>query len=78
MTLLAHGGKIAADVTKGGRSRLRAKGARNLLLNFDHTKIPLRLIVRKRDGAGRTAARRCLSSDRSAPARRESRCRADY
>ncbi len=50
MTLLAHGGKIAADVTKGGCSRLRAKGGRNLLLNFDHTKIPLRLIVRKWDG----------------------------
>ncbi len=45
MPLLAHRGEIAADPTKGGRPLLAAKGARNLLLDFEHAQITLRLIV---------------------------------
>jgi len=49
MSLLVHGRKITADATKGGDSCLTAKGASNLLLNFRHPKIPLRLVVGERD-----------------------------
>src|SRR6266496_4022168 len=49
LTLLVHGRKITADATKGSNPRLTAKGASNLLLNFRHPKIALRLIVGKRD-----------------------------
>ena len=49
MTLLAHGREVAADTTKGRRSSVTAKCARNLLLDFDHPQIPLGLIVGKRD-----------------------------
>src|SRR5258708_13486460 len=37
--------QVASDATKGRRSRLAAEGARDLLLNFDHPHIPLRLVI---------------------------------
>jgi hypothetical protein len=45
MTLLLHGGKIAADATKDGGSVRTPKGARNLLLHFGHPKISFGQIV---------------------------------
>ena len=50
MTLFAHRAEIAADPAKGGDARFTAKGASDLLLNFDHAKVPLGLIVRKGNG----------------------------
>src|SRR5579864_3371058 len=49
MSLLLHSRKITADVAKSGDPSRTAKGARNLLLNFRPAKVPLGLIVRKRD-----------------------------
>src|SRR5260370_12598356 len=40
--------QVAANATKGHSSRFTAEGARDLLLNFDHPKIPLREMVVKR------------------------------
>src|SRR5947209_2440704 len=50
MTLLTHGGEIAADATKRRQSGLTAKGARNLLLHLDHAQVALGLIVGKGNG----------------------------
>lgn len=50
MALLVPGRQIATDATKCGRSALAAKDPGNLLLHFHHAQIPLRLIVRERDG----------------------------
>src|SRR5260221_12250582 len=47
MALLVHRRKITPDATKRGRSSIAAKRSGDLLLNFDHTKIPLREIVGK-------------------------------
>src|SRR6266550_9346166 len=73
--LLAQRRQVAADATKGRRSRFAAEGARNLLLDFDHPHIALRLIIVKRhdeaveegqysllvaDQAGEQVARRTL------------------
>src|SRR2546423_94607 len=49
MPLLLHCGKITADAAKSGDPIRTAKGARNLLLHFCPTKVPLRLVVRKRN-----------------------------
>ncbi len=46
--LLAQGRQVAADATKGSRSRFAAEGAGDLLLDFDHPHIPLRLVIVKR------------------------------
>ncbi len=46
--LLAQRRQVAADAIKGRRSRFAAEGARNLLLDFDHPHIALRLIIVKR------------------------------
>src|SRR6266849_4533143 len=46
--LLAQRRQVASDATKGRRSRFAAEGARDLLLNFDHPNIPLRLVIVKR------------------------------
>jgi hypothetical protein len=43
--LLLHGRERTADAAKGGGTRRTAEGTRNLLLDFCHTKIALRLIV---------------------------------
>src|SRR6266516_7325494 len=48
-TLFAQGRQVTSDATKGSRSRFAAEGARDLLLNFDHPNIPLRLVIVKRD-----------------------------
>jgi hypothetical protein len=45
MTLPTHGREVTADATKGGRSSLTVKRARNLLLDFDHAQIALGLVV---------------------------------
>ena len=47
--LLAQCGQRAANATKGHHPSFRAKGARDLLLHFDHADISLRLIVVKGD-----------------------------
>ncbi len=47
-TLLLHGGKITAKVTKDGNPCLCTKTARNLLAQFHHAKIGLGLIIVKR------------------------------
>ena len=47
MTLLLHGGKVAADTAKSGSAVRTAEGARNLLLHLGHSKIPFSKIVRK-------------------------------
>jgi hypothetical protein len=44
-SLLAHGGEVATNDTKGRGSLRTAKGARNLLLDFDHSQIALRQVV---------------------------------
>src|SRR5713226_5851703 len=49
MSLLLHSRKITADVAKSGDPSRTAKGASNLLLNFCPAKIPLGLVVRKRN-----------------------------
>jgi hypothetical protein len=49
MSLLLHRRKITADAAKSGDPSRTAKGAGNLLLNFCPAKIPLGLIVRKRN-----------------------------
>src|SRR5437016_14066171 len=49
MSLLVHRRKITADTAKSGDASRTAKGARNLLLHFRPAKIPLRLVVRKRN-----------------------------
>src|SRR6266851_2375798 len=49
MPLLLHRRKITADAAKSGDPSRTAKGARNLLLNFCPAKVPLGLIVRKRN-----------------------------
>jgi len=49
-SLLVQSRKVAADTTKGGSAILTAKGARNLLLNFDHAQIAFSKIIGKRDG----------------------------
>ena len=49
MTLFTHRRQVAADVTKDRRPDFAAEGACNLLLDFDHAKIPLRLIVGERN-----------------------------
>src|SRR5438270_12083931 len=49
MSLLVHRRKITANATKSGDPSRAAKGARNLLLNFGQAKVPLGLIVGKRN-----------------------------
>jgi hypothetical protein len=49
MPLLLHGRKITADAAKSGGTSRTAKGASNLLLNFRHPQVALRLVVRKRN-----------------------------
>src|ERR1700730_3499914 len=49
VSLLLHRRKIAADAAKSGSPSRTAKGASNLLLNFRQAKIPLGLVVRKRN-----------------------------
>ncbi len=46
--LLAQRRQVASDATKGRDSRPAAEGARDLLLDFDHPHIPLRLVIVKR------------------------------
>jgi hypothetical protein len=45
MALHAHRGVIAADTTKRSQPSLTPKDTRNLRLDFDHTQVPLSLIV---------------------------------
>jgi hypothetical protein len=45
MSLLVQGRKITADATKRGHSGVITKRPGDLLLDFDHAKIPLRQIV---------------------------------
>ena len=47
--LLAQRRQVASDATKGNRSCFAAEGARDLLLDFDHPDIALRLVI----GSGR-------------------------
>src|SRR5258708_33958433 len=47
--LLEQRRQVASDATKGRRSRFAAEGARDLLLNFDHPNIALRLVIVKRN-----------------------------
>ena len=47
-TLLSYGREIAANDTESRGSLIAAKGARNLLLDFDHSQISFRKVVRKR------------------------------
>src|SRR5260370_16458148 len=49
MSLLVHRRKVTADAAKSGDPRSTPKGARNLLLHFCPAKVPLGLVVRKRD-----------------------------
>src|SRR6266566_296332 len=49
MALLLHRRKVTADAAKSGDPRRTTKGARNLLLHFGPAKVPLRLIIRKRN-----------------------------
>jgi len=49
MTLLTHGGQIAANVTERGRSVLTAEGSHDILLHFGHAQVALGLVVGKRD-----------------------------
>ena len=49
MSLLLHRRKITADTAKSGDPSRTPKGASNLLLNFRPAKIPLGLVVRKRN-----------------------------
>src|SRR5437773_4317297 len=49
VSLLVHRRKITADAAKSGDPSRTAKGARNLLLHFRQAKVPLGLIVRKRN-----------------------------
>src|SRR5258708_31819058 len=49
VSLLVHRRKITADAAKSADPSRTAKGARNLLLHFRPAKIPLGLIVRKRN-----------------------------
>ncbi len=43
--LLAQRRQVASDATKGRRSRFAAERARDLLLDFDHPHIALRLVI---------------------------------
>jgi hypothetical protein len=47
--LLAQRRQVAANATKGCRTRFAAEGAGDLLLDFDHAHITFRLII----GSGR-------------------------
>ena len=47
--LLAQRGQIAADAAKAGEPLIRAKAARDFLLDFEHAQIALGLIVVKVD-----------------------------
>src|SRR3989442_10708376 len=49
MPLLVHRRKITADAAKSGDPSRTPKGARNLLLNFRPAKVPLGLVVCKRN-----------------------------
>src|SRR5437899_13028171 len=49
VSLLLHRRKITADATKSSGPSRTAKGARNLLLHFGPAKIPLGLVVGKRN-----------------------------
>src|SRR6266568_4500227 len=49
MALLLHRRKVTADAAKSGDPSRTTKGARNLLLHFGPAKVPLRLIIRKRN-----------------------------
>src|SRR5260221_13618817 len=49
VSLLVHRRKITADTAKRGSPSRTAKGASNLLLHFRQAKIPLGLVVRKRN-----------------------------
>src|SRR5229473_5780105 len=49
VSLLVHRRKITADAAKSGDPSRTPKGARNLLLHFRPAKVPLGLIVRKRN-----------------------------
>src|SRR5512135_1753970 len=49
MSLLVHRRKITADAAKSGGPSGTPKGARNLLLHFRPAKVPLSLVVGKRN-----------------------------
>src|SRR5205807_1524389 len=49
MSLLVHSRKITTDAAKSGDPSRTPKGARNLLLNFCQAKVPLGLVVGKRN-----------------------------
>src|SRR5260221_5580854 len=49
VSLLVHRRKITADTAKRGDPSRTAKGARNFLLHFRQAKVPLGLVVRKRN-----------------------------
>src|SRR5438034_1599992 len=49
VSLLVHRRKITADAAKSGDPSRTAKGARNLLLHFRQAKVPLGLVVGKRN-----------------------------
>src|SRR5258707_4051515 len=49
LPLLVHRRKITADAAKSSDPCSTAKGARNLLLHFGPAKVPLGLVVRKRN-----------------------------
>ena len=49
VSLLVHRRKITADAAKSGDPSHTTKGARNLLLHFRPAKVPLGLVVRKRN-----------------------------
>jgi len=46
--LLAQRRQVAADVAEGDGPRFAVEGARDLLLNFDHPNVTLRLVLVKR------------------------------
>src|SRR5713226_7443544 len=49
MSLLVHRRKITADAAKSGDASRTAKGASHLLLHFCQAKVPLGLVVGKRN-----------------------------
>ena len=64
--LLAQRRQVASDATKGRRSCFAAEGARDLLLDFDHANIALRLVIVKRhDEAVQEGQHRLLVVDQA-------------
>ena len=58
--LLAQRRQVAADATKSPRSRFAAEGARDLLLDFDHPNIALRLVIVKRHSEVGEESQNCI------------------